>query len=279
MRYPITINRAAIIISRLSLTILRTPIQVSLSQRMLEKVQKKREELGIPTKEEKKILEIAEYYNYKCRKVVGVSGWRCVGKNFREHRNWKLLTRIYNLCNENHWDYKIYLDAQFYRVRNWKRNVKYPYLTHCVSDTAIYAYHSYVKEYKEKYSVTGNAVVKSEIPKSCRDEIIELVIKDCDRFVTLQKTAQKQRKYKGLTQQQIKFMYIVDNISAFSQYYWASLPWAVSYLQRFDSQWIKDLVSAVQNLQKSKSMMRLINLVVSEVELQLGIVPTVLPEF
>lgn len=269
-------KRCSIIINRAAIRIPRSSICLTTSQRMMDKVQKKREELGIATYTEQQILKIAEYYNYKCRQVVGVAGWRCLGKNFRKHRNWKLLTRIYALCEENHWDYKVYLDSQFYRVRNWKRNVKYPYLTHCVSQAAVYAYHSYIKEFQSKYSVTGTAKVKSEIPKTCRDEIIDLVIKDCDRFVKLKTT--KQRKYRGLTPQQIKFMYIVDNISAFSKYYWASLPWAVSYLQRFNSQWVKDLVEVVQKLQKSKSMMRLINKVVSEVELQMGIAPTVIPE-
>lgn len=280
VRKAITVVRASIEVKRKSIHVNRTPIHLSTSERMMEKIRKRKEECGTPTYTERKILDIADYYNYKVRKVLGVGGWKCLSKNYKNHKNWKILTKIFNLCKENGWDYRIYLDAQFYRVRNWKRETLYPYLTHCISDTAVYAYHSYVNDYKNRYSPTGDIEVKpQDVPKSQRDDVINTIINDCSHFVDLQKKAPKLRQYKGLDAQQIKFKYIIENVSALSQYYWASLSWSLSYLQRFDTQWVKDLANKVKALQKSASMMKLITKVVTEVESQLGILPTVIPEF
>ena len=46
---------------------------------------------------EKKILEIADYYEFKCRQVLHSTGFRCLGKDFRNHKNWIFLERIYKL--------------------------------------------------------------------------------------------------------------------------------------------------------------------------------------
>lgn len=264
-------------IKRVPIIIKRVPIidPEARCQSFMDKVQAKRDELI----NDKAILKIAHYYEYKCRLVNGVTGWRCLSvNNYKNHRNWKHLTRIYELCTKNHYDYKVYIDSQFARVKNWKHKVKYPYLNQCYSDLAIKAYESYVKAYSEMYSVTGTTKPKTEIPKSCKDEIIDTIIQDCDHFVTLQQKAPKMRKYRGLTPQQIKFMYIADNVTIFSQYYWASLPWSVDYLQAFDSPYVKEMVEMIQKLQQSKSMMKLIRLIVPEVERQMHVVATLMPE-
>lgn len=266
----VTVKRVPIIVNRIPI------IDPDLRyQRMMDKVHAKREELV----DDKDILKIARYYEYKCRQVNGVTGWRCLStSNYKKHRNWKHLTKIYELCTQNHYDYKVYIDSQFARVVNWKYKTKYPPLNTCYSPTAIKAYENYVKDYSERYSVAGTIKPKTEIPQNCKDEIIDTIIQDCNHFVALQQKAPKMRKYRGLTLQQIKFMYIADNVTMFSQYYWASLPWAVAYLQSFNSPWVKDMVEKVQQLQSSKSMMKLIHLIVPEVEKQMNVVSTLLPE-
>lgn len=287
-RIPILVQRLAIIVQRMSIVIQRLSIKVkrcpiidreARKKRMMEKVKQVRDQINAISAKEQDILDIAHYYDYKCRKATGKMGWRSLGKNFREHQNWRHFTKVYKLCTENDWDFKVYLDSQFDRVRYWQHTHNgYPFPNQMYSTNAIKCYYNYIKDYQERFSVTGDAKVKTETAKAFRDEVIETVIKDCDHFTEFFKTAPRQRRYKGLTPEQMKFMYVVDHIASLSRYYWASLPWAVSYLKRFTTPWVVELTEAVKKIQSSKSMVDTITYIVQEVENQLGIPHTVLLE-
>lgn len=270
-------------VSRVSIKVTRVSIidynqrQKERSKRMMEKIQQERDRLFILTKDEQHIMELVHYYEYKCRIVTGNSGWRAVGRKFRESRNWIHFSRVSQLCDKNNWDYKVYIDSQFDRVRFWKHNQKYPYPNQCYSDNAVRYFHTYCKDYKERYSVVGDAKIKTSNIISYQKEVIDAIIKDCEHFTNLFKIAPKQRKYKGLTPEQIKFMYVVDHVASLSQYYWASLPWAVSFLKRFTTPWVVELTETVAQIQKSQSKVKMINQIVNEVENQLGIPHTILP--
>lgn len=250
------------------------------SKRMMKKIVQERDRLFVLTAKEQKIMEVVHYYEYKCRVVTGKSGWRCLGNNFREHRNWRYFTRIFDMCQKNKWNYKIYIDAQFDRVRFWTHSdcKGYPYPNQFFSEGAIRYFHKYQHDYQQRYSVDGTpARVKVSKVVSYKEEVINAVIKDCDHFVQFFKVAPKQRKYQGLTLEQMKFDYIIDHVASLSHYYWASLPWAVSYLRRFSTPWVVELTSTVAQIQSSQSMVSTINQIVDEVENQLGIPHTVLP--
>ena len=285
-RQTITIVRQIILVSRQTITINRCSITQNYEQkrqerskRMMAKIQQERNRLGVVTKADQSILDVVHYYEYKCRKVTGNWGWKAIGRNFREHRNWKHFTRIYELCVENHWDYKVYVDSQFDRVRFWRRKQDYPFPNQCYSENAVKSFHAYCKDYQERFSVTGNAKIKtSEVKNSYRDEVIDAIITDCEHFTNFFKVAPKQRKYKGLTPEQMKFMYVIDHVATLSQYYWASLPWAVTFLQRFSTPWVIELTTTVANIQQSQSRVRLISQIVTETENQLGIPHTILPD-
>lgn len=290
-RVAIVIPRVPLKVHRVSITIPRTPITVARvsiidqeqrrkdrSKRMMEKI-KQIHDKTVLTPAEQRTMEVVRYYEYKCRVAMGVSCWRAVGQNFRDHRNWVHFTRIAALCQDNHWDYRVYLDSQFERVRYWKRQQKYPYPYQCYSENAVRYYQSYYKDYQECNSVTGDAKVKTSKPLPYQDEVIETVIKDCEHFVDFFKVAPRQRRYKGMTPEQMKLIYVTDHVASLSQYYWASLPWAVDFLKRFTTPWVVELTESVAQLQKSKTMMKTINLVVPEVENQLNIPHTVLTAF
>ena len=278
-----TAKRSPIPISREAIVEKRTPnialTRKERSKRMMEKILQERDRLHVLTRKEQEVMELVHYYEYKCRVVTGKSGWRCLSNNFREHRNWKQFVRLYDMCVENDWDYKIYIDAQFDRVRYWThKNCKgYPYPNQFFSEGAVKYYHKYLKDYKERHSVDGTAKVKVSKVQSYKADVIDAIIKDCDHFVQFLKIAPKQRRYQGLTREQMKFGYIIDHVASLSQYYWASLPWAVSYLRRFTTPWVVELTTLVSQIQKSQSMVDTINMIVREVENQMGVPPTVLP--
>ena len=241
---------------------------------MMEKLNKFREDNFLLTPKEQEIFEIAKYYNYKCRKTMVTAGWKCLGKGkkFREHRNWIHLTRIHEVCKENKWDYRIYLDAQFDRAKYWnhKDSKGYPYLNQCYSEGAKEYYKYYVKDYQERYSPTGDAKVKTSIPKSYVDEIAESIVKDCDRFLDWKKRYKRCPAFKECSDAEMKMFWITHNFSI-SQYYWASLEWGLRYLKSFTDSNILKIAEEVEKLQKSKAIMSVIYTVVKEVEKALNI--------
>lgn len=279
-----SIQRTAIEANRTAISAHRVP-NIALqrkerSKRMMKKIFQERDRLFVLTEKEQEIMGLVHYYEYKCRVVTGKAGWRSLGNNFREHKNWKYFTRIFDMCEKNHWNYKIYIDAQFDRVRFWTHdNCKgYPYPNQFFSEGAIRYFHRYQRDYQQRHSVDGSAVrMKTAKVVSYQDEVINAVIKDCDHFVQFLKIAPKQRKYQGLTLEQMKFGYIIDHVASLSQYYWASLPWAVPYLRRFSTPWVVELTTLVAQIQSSRSMVNTINQIVDEVENQLGIPHTILP--
>lgn len=275
-RTPIKVTRTPFFVHRVANNDLSRKER---SERMMKKILQERDRLFVLTAKEQKIMDVVHYYEYKCRVVTGNSGWRSLGRNFRKHRNWQHFIRIFDLCQENDWDYKVYIDSQFDRARYWthKDCKGYPYPNQFFSEKAIRYFHKYQEDYRQRYSVTGTAKVKVSKAMPYQDEVIDAVIKDCDHFIDFFKVAPKQRKYRGLTAEQMKFGYIIDHVASLSQYYWASLPWAVSYLKRFTTPWVQELTATVERIQSSKSMMKTINLVVKEVENQLGIPHTILP--
>ena len=122
VRTPIKVNREPIMVGRHPIFI--TP-EIAREQSLKERLKLLK---GVRTPYERKILKIAEYYEYKCRQAIHSTGFKCLGKDFRNHKNWVFLERIYNLCQENNWDYQIYIDAQFDRVKYYPRKQPYPYL-------------------------------------------------------------------------------------------------------------------------------------------------------
>ena len=270
---PITVKRTSIFPPRKpSLVVL----QKTKSERMMEKIEKVRKEMHILTPHEKEVMEVAHYYEYKCRTCTGSTGWRCVGKKFWEHRNWMYLNRIYDLCKAEGWDYKVYMDAQFDRASYWKHEGgrKYPYLNQFFSDKAKNYYFKYVQDYQEKFSPTGDAKVKTSVPQSYIQDIADSIVKDCRNYLDYLKFQGKRKSQRGFTDEEIKLIYVLDKVMTLSPYYWASLEWSVPYLKSFDNPMVDEVVEKVIQYQKSKAMMRVIRQVVTEVETYFGIVST-----
>ena len=277
---PIQVERVVCNSDRVKLDInegLRQAEIKSKSEKVLARAKEFRDKNFVLSKREEQVMTIAHYYEYKCRVVNGVTGWKCLGKNFREHKNWKFLNRIYDLCETHGYDYKIYIDAQFDRASYWKRSVKYPYLNQFFSEGALSYYKSYIKDCRENYSPTGDAKIKTSVPQSYIQDIADSIVKDCDNFLAYVKLYGKGRKLKGLTPEQVKLLYVLDHVLSLSPYYWASLPWSIPYLQSFNNPMVEEVITKVVQYQKSKAIMSVITQVVTEVEQHLGIVPTVSP--
>ena len=270
---PLEINRIPIQVKRIPIQVKRIPVLQIPAQARIESARQKLKMLqNVRTPFERSVLQVVEYYEYKCRQAICSSGFKALGKDFRNHKHWKFFVNLYKLCNENGWDYKIYIDAQFDRVKYWKRKQLYPYANQFTSEGAINYFHKYVNDYKEKYSVTGDTAVKTSKIKSINHQIIDDVIKDCEGISDYITKAGKRRVNRDLTPEQLKILYLSDHWMCLSSYYLASIPWFITYLSQFpDETIVNDVRNEVEILHKSTKMMSLIQNIVSNVESQMNI--------
>lgn len=263
-------------IVRKPIKIKRTPIMTLPASIRIQSAQQKLKLLqNVRTPYEKRVLEVCEYYEYKCRQAIHSSGFKALSKDFRNHKNWKFFVKIYELCKENHWDYKVYIDAQFDRVRFWNRNQLYPYANQFTSEGAIKYYHGYVKDYKEKHSVTGESKVKSGEIKTIQQQIAEDIVKDCDSIAEYIKKAAKRRVYSGMTAQEIKISYLSEHWMGLSVSYLATIPWFLRYLDQFPKEtYLTELKQEIQAIQGNKRVFNLTTDIVNRVEGQMEIPKT-----
>lgn len=263
-------------ISRQPIKVNRIPIITVPRVFMLQSAQEKLKLLkNVRTPFENEVLKVSEYYEYKCRQAIHSTGFKALSKDFRNHKNWKFFVKIYELCRDNNWDYHVYIDAQFDRVKYWNRKQLYPYANQFTSEGAIKYYHSYVKDYKEKYSVTGSATIKTSKIKTVNQQIIDEVIKDCENISDFIERSQKRRINKDLTPEQLKLLYLSDHWIGLSASYLSSIPWFQTYLEQFPEEpFISELKQAIQAIKSSNRLFSLTSEIVLNVEQQMNIPKT-----
>ena len=264
-------------------TIVRTPIRASRTKltsysfsNMLAQAKNKLKSLqNVKTAYDREVIKIADYYDYKCRSVLYSTGFRCLSKDFRNHKNWKFLERIYELCKSKGWDYRIYIDSQFDRCKYWNRKQKYPYLNQFNSENAIKYYTKYVKDYEESSSVTKSVKIKPQKIKAVNDKIIGEVVKDCESISNYILKAKTRKVNEGLSDQQIKMIYISDHWLNLSASYLSTIPWFIRYLSYMpEEKLITELKSEIESIQSSKKMTELTSNIVTSIEEKMSIPKT-----
>ena len=281
-RTPIRYERTPIKVGRTPVKgITRTPIISSKMKSLLmmaniKEIQKSM--YYIKTPYEREVLKLVEYYEYKCRKALHSTGYRAIGKHFRESKNWKFFTRIYDMCKEHKWNYKIYIDAQFDRVKYWNTHKQaYPYPNQFTSEGAQKYFHSYIKNYKESYSVDGSIKVKPvDEVKSVKAEIIDVVAKDCLAIQNFIKRTAKQRCFRDLTEQERKMLYIRDHYPGLSAQYLSHISWILQYLNMIPHDtcpWMKELIEHITKIQNTPKLVAFTKDVVQKTEKMLNLPP------
>lgn len=229
------------------------------------------------TPKEKHIHQIAQYYEYRCRVAMNINAYISLPKTNKKRYdlNWKYYTKIYELLEENDWDYKVYIDSQFDRVKYWEHDQVYPYLNQMFSENAIKCYNNYVKNIKESSSITGRIEAKGDEVKTTRGFIIDRVTEDCEKISDNIERMSKRRNYKDLSKIELKLLYISDHWMGMSPYYLSCIPWFGQYLSTFpqDEPLVKHLVDDINKVSKSNAMLLQTKEIVEQVETQLN-VPT-----
>ena len=266
----------ATMLQRTPIYVQRTPIHLFPEKLRLQSAKQKLKLLqNVRTSKDKHLFRICEYYEFKCRQVLHSTGFRALGKNFREHKNWKYLEKLNTICETNNWDYKIYIDSQFDRVKYWTRKQVYPFLNQMISQNAQNYYLKYIKDYEESNSLIGNIKVKSEKIKSVEQQIIDEVVQDCESIQTYIDREKKRRINKDLSLEQLKILYLSDHWMGLSVSYLSCIPWFLSYLEQFPSEsFVQELQRDITTVQKSKKLYNTTLDIVSLVESQMNIPKT-----
>lgn len=229
---------------------------------------------SVKTPHERKIFDMSDYYNYRCRLAINATGFVSLPKNNTKTReqHWKWFECILKVCEEHDWDYKIYIDAQFDRSKLFGRGQKYPYLNQMYSQKAQEYYEKYIKDYKESNSVDGDIEVKSDEVKSTYDIIFDNINSDCESMKSSLDRESRRRVNRNLTTEQLKILYISEHWMNMSSYYLACVPWFNTYLNQFpDEPVVSNLKDEIKRIQKSNSMMVNINKMIGDAEDSMGL--------
>ena len=250
-RYPIIyIKKSRKYVTRKPIFIPRKPIQISKKERI--------EIIGIK--------KIVKYYDFLSRKTLNTSGFKLINRSdFWNDKNWTHFQRIYRLCHKNKWKYKIYIDAMFDWAQiiklSWKDATDRPLPNIMYSERAQSYFKQYVKEYSD-YSYKGRKLKEKNII-SVRQEIIEEIIKDCEKIrYHIKDKVMKIRD----TDDEEKIAFIKDNWMELSPYYLSSISWIDKIINKFDNKIAKDFLNRIETIRKSKKMCEIIKEVIPEVE-------------
>lgn len=265
------------------------------SLRVIKRCQEVHEEIlsssGFRDARDYDVFDIADYYDLLAMKAMHTTGFQCVSRKgeFRRSLNWRFLNRIYDLCVKNNFDYKIYMDAQFERVKYWRNHQVRPFLNQCFSENAVKSYHNYIKDYKGKYSITGDIKVKpivkvkrvkkSEGKSLLYLEALETFQKDCKKIELGIQLDKKKKIFKdaGLTDLDFTHEYVIEHWLTLSAEYLSTIPWILKYLETYPkNKYLTELIDDIQRYQKSNKVSTLLKKALREVETSMNL-PSVDP--
>ena len=252
--------------------IIRTPIL----SKSIQMVMKAKEILkgmdNVKSLYELKVFKVVEYYEHRCRKAINSTRFRALSNDFRNHKNWKFFVQIYELCKENKWDYRVYIDAQFDRLQFWKHKQPYPYANQFTSEGAQKYYQYYVKDYKEKYSVTGQIKVKPvEKVSSYDEEVIEETTKICNEILGKIEDRKMRKNLPEVSPEDLKVWFIQDKLPWLYPPYAATVPWMEPFLSYYPNveSFVK-LRNQILEIQKSPALFERVSELVEGVETKMN---------
>lgn len=252
--------------------IIRTPI-LSKSIQMVMKAQEILKGMdNVKSLYELKVFKVVEYYEHRCRKAINSTRFRALSNDFRNHKNWKFFVQIYELCKENKWDYRVYIDAQFDRLQFWKHKQPYPYANQFTSEGAQKYYQYYVKDYKEKYSVTGQIKVKPvEKVSSYDEEVIEETTKICNEILGKIEDRKMRKNLPEVSPEDLKVWFIQDKLPWLYPPYAATVPWMEPFLSYYPNveSFVK-LRNQILEIQKSPALFDRVSELVEGVETKMN---------
>lgn len=196
---------------------------------------------------------------------------------------WSQVWKIYCLCKERGWDYRVYLDSQFEGFANWaaSKRYKWPLPSMLYSDRAIAAFEGYIYRNQTAYQREGHNIkvtpknvgnFREEIAKAIQ-KAIEAISRDLKHWkhypMPIFKTVPEKRRH-----QLEKAKSIVDHwMDSMPVEYLAAVPEILEYIGEPNEYLptIQAKIAEVEALQNNMAKMRIILPAVKEAELKAGL--------
>mgnify|MGYP001279529193 CR=1 FL=1 len=250
---------------------------------VIEEAKKKQEELNEKnpfnlSEEEKAILKVARYYEQCVRAKTNRTGQRFLPRKSdpRKNKRWRFFEKLYHICKENGWDYRLYLDAQFERSRNWKK-FSYPLPNMLCSATSQKYYQNWIKDKRERMGYEADAEYVKLKPQQEEAGLKRQISKE------IQKSAKTMSNYiKSYKNNNdplyAKLMELKNFSSNYSPFYLYQLEWYRDYFLAFildetDSVY-KRIAETWEMLEKSKNLQEFVLKEIEKWEKKYGIPPT-----
>lgn len=232
---------------------------------------KKLEELGGHIYSDRRIIEISKHYNMLASNANNYTGYNSLPKkNPQKHKNWIAFQKLDDLCTENGWDVKLYLEAQFDRAdKYWKNSrMKYPLPNMLRSVKAQEYYVRWIKDREEKYKhdVSRHHKVVAKRTVSVRRKVIQEIVQSVElvsMYIRSNATEQEREEDKALR--------IYHNWEGYSAAYLYSIDWFREFIYELDdSNDNKKRIDYVKEqfamFDKSKSLQEVIRRTVEQAE-------------
>lgn len=250
---------------------------------VIEEAKKKQEELSEKnsfdfSEEEKAILKVARYYEQCVRAKTNRTGQRFlpVKSDPRKNKRWKFFEKLYHICKENEWDYRLYLDAQFDRAKHWKK-FNYPFPNMLCSPSAQKYYLNWIKDKREKMGYEADADYVKLKPKQEEAGLKKQIQKEIKR--SAKSMSNYIKSYKNNDDPlYAKLMELKNFPSNYSPFYLYQLEWYRDYflvfiLDETDSVY-KRIAETWEMLEKSKNLQEFVLKEIEKWEKKYGIPPT-----
>jgi hypothetical protein len=225
--------------------------------------------IGGNTRVEKEVIAISKHYEMLVRKMNRMGGYRALSNNPTEHKNWPKFEKLYNLCKDNGWEARYYLDAQFDRAEKyWKKSkFKFPLPQMLCSKAAQEYFVDWAKEREEMYAQDLHRKEKMRAQKTLT--IKQQVIRDIVRTTEMLSLYCKDGEYEE--RQQSKALKIYDSWGSYSAAYLYSIPWFRDYLKEIiqsgvEHPKLENVQKEFQLYDKSKKLQSVIKKTVSMAE-------------
>ncbi|UPI11439.1 DNA binding protein [Bacillus phage YungSlug] len=135
------------------------------------------------THTDKQIMAVAEYYSRLVAIKISKARYNALStKDPKGHKNWVHFTRVHNICKENEWDFRLYLEIQFERVKYFKMKTKFPYVTTLYSEKAQNFFKMKLKDREETYAtdMQKDTYTKGKNVMSQYERVVKAVEYQCD---------------------------------------------------------------------------------------------------
>lgn len=266
-RVPIILTRVPIVLTRTPIILTRVPIVFSYKKDKMLWKSKFKLENNQDNIIDSKVSSVAEYYSFLARKRIKSTGYRALPlKNIRSHKNWIHFFRVYKLCQNKGWDYKLYLEAQFDRVRHWSHKTKIPFPNQLWGEGAVNYYLSYTKERTQLFmELQTGGKAKAEERVTVKQEVIEAICTDCERIKQYLNRMKVQTKNCEVSDFELKKNYITVLGASLSVYYIAATT------ELAEKIYTEEMNEDIKEIRKNKTLLKLVKEIIEKAEEEYGI--------